>query len=114
MYNIELVNSSICSISKTMVLLTTLMYAFYILASYKNIVHSYMRYFALFLGLEFILIYLFCTNDIFIFYLLFYLLFLPLYNIIRLLWSLNLSASILFWTYTFVGSVCLILSIIWL
>lgn len=82
MYNIELVNSSISSISKTMILLTALIMPVTILASYNNIVHSYMSYIALLLGLEVILIYLFSTNDIVLFYVLFELVLLPLYMLL--------------------------------
>lgn len=115
-YNIELVNSSISSVSKTMILLTVLIMPIAILASYNNIVHSYTTYIALLLGLELILVYLFSTNDIVLFYVLFELVLLPLYMLLGSYGASTerLRASLLLWTYTFIGSICLLLSIIWL
>lgn len=115
-FNIELVNGSISNISKTMILLTALIMPIAVLASYNNIVHSYTTYIALLLGLEVILLYLFSTNDIILFYVLFELVLLPLYMLLGSYGASNerLRASLLLWTYTFIGSICLLLSIVWL
>lgn len=65
-------------------------------------------------SLEAVLVYLFVTDNLVIFYVLFELSLLPLYMLIGMYGasSERLRASKLLWAYTFIGSLCLLLSIV--
>lgn len=67
-------------------------------------------------SLEAVLIYLFLTDNLITFYVLFELSLLPLYLLIGQFGASTerLRASKLLWTYTFLGSLCLLVSIVWL
>ena len=115
-YDIQLSNPSISNTSKLMIVLTTLIIPICFITSYNNIVHKYLTYTMLLLSLELILIGLFSMSDIVLFYVLFELALLPLYQLIGSYGSSNdrLRASILLWSYTFIGSLCMLVSIVWL
>jgi NADH:ubiquinone oxidoreductase subunit 4 (subunit M) len=71
-------------ISTLFVILTSLIFPAAILASYNNIVHNEITYYTLMILLEVILLYLFITNNVILFYVTFELSLLPLYLLIGL------------------------------
>lgn len=86
------------------------------MASYNNIVHGYLSYIGLLLTLEVILVYLFYTSDLIGFYIAFELALLPLYILVGCYGasSNRLRASLLLWSYTMIGSLCLLIGIVYL
>lgn len=109
-------NFEISQISTTFIVLTVLIIPVCIVASYNNIVHGYLGYISLLLTLEAILVYLFATSDLIGFYVAFELALLPLYILVGCYGasSNRLRASLLLWSYTMVGSLCLLVGIVYL
>jgi NADH-ubiquinone oxidoreductase chain 4 len=109
-------NIELNPISVTFVILTVLIIPVCIMASYNNIVHGYFSYIGLLLTLEAILVYLFATSDLIGFYVAFELALLPLYILVGCYGasSNRLRASLLLWSYTMVGSLCLLVGVIYL
>ena len=109
-------NFSLSNIGMLLLVLTVLIWPAAILASWSNLLHSYGTYLALLFSLELVLIYLFLTDNLIVFYILFELSLLPLYLLIGQFGASTqrLRASRLLWTYTFFGSLCLLVSIVWL
>lgn len=99
-----------------LLVLTVLVWPIAILASWNNLLHSYGTYLALLFSLEAVLIYLFLTDNVITFYILFELSLLPLYLLVGQFGASTerLRASKLLWTYTFLGSLCLLVAIVWL
>lgn len=109
-------NFSLSNTGLLLLVLTVLIWPAAILASWSNLLHSYGTYLALLFSLELVLIYLFLTDNLIVFYILFELSLLPLYLLIGQFGASTqrLRASRLLWTYTFLGSLCLLVSIVWL
>jgi NADH-ubiquinone oxidoreductase chain 4 len=109
-------NLELNNISVAFIVLTVLIIPVCIMASYNNIVHGYFAYITLLLTLEGILIYLFATSDLIGFYIAFELALLPLYVLVGCYGasSNRLRASLLLWSYTMVGSLCLLIGIVYL
>jgi len=99
-----------------LLVLTVLVWPIAILASWNNLLHSYGTYLALLFSLEAVLIYLFLTDNVITFYILFELSLLPLYLLVGQFGASTerLRASKLLWTYTLLGSLCLLVAIVWL
>jgi NADH-quinone oxidoreductase subunit M len=109
-------NYDLAPLSTTFIALTVLIVPVCIMASYNNIVHGYLSYIGLLLTLELILIYLFATTDLIGFYVAFELALLPLYVLVGCYGASTnrLRASLLLWSYTMVGSLCLLIGVVYL
>lgn len=109
-------NNELAPVSSLFIILTVLIIPVCIMASYNNIVHGYLSYIGLLLTLEAILVYLFSTSDLIGFYVAFELALLPLYVLVGCYGasSNRLRASLLLWSYTMVGSLCLLIGVVYL
>lgn len=115
-YSFDIGLYEMSSISTVFIVLTLVMLPVCVLASYNNIVHSYGLYVSLLLLLEVILIALFGTGDLIGFYVAFEMALLPLYVLVGAYGSSTnrLRASLLLWTYTMIGSLCLLVGLVYL
>ena len=115
-YQISLSLLNLENISWTFIILTVLIIPVCLMASYNNIVHGYTMYIALILILEIVLIYLFATTDLIGFYVAFEMALLPLYVLVGCYGasSNRLRASLLLWSYTMIGSLCLLIGVVYL
>ena len=100
-------------ISLFMVLLTTLLGPLSVLGSYRYITERERGYYALMLGLLAGLIGCFLALDLFVFYVFFEIMLIPMYFIIGIWGGANrLYAAIKFFVYTFFGSLLMLVAII--
>jgi NADH-ubiquinone oxidoreductase chain 4 len=114
--SLGLSQTEISNTSALFIILTCLIIPVCIVASYNNIVHSYGPYIMLLLALEAILVYLFSTGDLIQFYVAFEMALLPLYILVGCYGASTnrIRASLLLWSYTMVGSLCLLVGIVYL
>lgn len=113
---LNLSQTELSNTSALFIILTCLIIPVCIVASYNNIVHSYGAYIMLLLALEGILVYLFCTGNLISFYVAFEMALLPLYVLVGCYGASTnrIRASLLLWSYTMVGSLCLLVGIVYL
>ncbi len=102
-------------ISLFMVLLTTFLMPLAILCSWKSITHRVRSYMACFLALEGMLLGVFCSLDLFLFYLFFEGMLIPMFLIIGV-WGgqRRIYAAYKFFLYTLLGSVLSLVAIIYI
>lgn len=112
-HNINLV-LGIDGISLLFILLTTLLTPLCLLASYEAIQVNVKEYNFLFLMLEFFLLLIFCTLDLFFFYIFFESVLIPMFLLIGIWGSRErkIRASYFLFLYTLVGSVLMLLAIL--
>jgi proton-translocating NADH-quinone oxidoreductase chain M len=103
-------------ISLFFVILTTMLIPICLLISWNNAVYSLKTYLVLFLIMESMLIGVFCVLDLFLFYIFFESVLIPMFLIIGVWGSRErkIRASFLFFLYTLVGSVSMLLSILYI
>lgn len=103
-------------ISLFLILLTTLLIPLCILASWEGINHSVKEYLVAFLVLDFLLIGVFCVLDVLVFYILFESVLIPMFLIIGIWGSRErkVRAAYFFFLYTLLGSVLMLLSLLYL
>lgn len=103
-------------ISLFFILLTTLLIPLCFLASWTSIQSNIKYYVILFLLMEFLLIAVFCVLDLFLFYIFFESVLIPMYFIIGIWGSRErkVRASYFFFLYTLLGSVLMLLSILYI
>jgi proton-translocating NADH-quinone oxidoreductase chain M len=103
-------------ISLFFILLTTLLIPLCFLASWNSIQSNIKYYVILFLLMEFLLIAVFCVLDLFLFYIFFESVLIPMYFIIGIWGSRErkVRASYFFFLYTLLGSVLMLLSILYI
>ena len=102
-------------ISIFFVLLTTLLIPLCLLASWNSITKSYKEYVIAFLCMESFLILVFCVRDLLLFYIFFESVLIPMFIIIGVWGSRErkVRASYMFFLYTLLGSVLMLLSILY-
>ena len=102
-------------ISLFMILLSTFLTPFCILASWENIKKRIKEYMIAFLFLETVMIGMFCSIDILLFYVFFEAVLIPMFLIIGI-WGgeRRIYASFKFFLYTLLGSVLMLISIIFI
>ena len=102
-------------ISLFMVLLSTFLTPFCILASWKNIKKRIKEYMIAFLFLETVLLGMFCSIDLLLFYVFFEAVLIPMFLIIGI-WGgdRRIYASFKFFLYTLLGSVLMLIAIIFI
>jgi proton-translocating NADH-quinone oxidoreductase chain M len=112
-FNITL---GIDGISLFFLLLTTLLIPICILISWNSIHSNLKMYLILFLFIEFFLISVFCVLDLFLFYICFESILIPMFLIIGIWGSRErkILASYYFFLYTLLGSVIMLLSILYI
>lgn len=112
----SLATSELSKVAATFVILTLFIFPVCMMASYNNIAHSYTAYVGLLLVLEAILLSLFITGNLIGFYVAFELALLPLYILVGCYGSSTnrLRASLLLWSYTMIGSLCLLVGIVYI
>ena len=103
-------------ISLFFVILTTMLVPICLLLNWKSIIYSLKTYLVLFLIMESMLIGVFCVLDLFLFYIFFESVLIPMFLIIGVWGSRErkIRASFLFFLYTLVGSVSMLLSILYI
>ena len=103
-------------ISLFFVILTTMLTPVCLLISWHDAVHSLKTYLVLFLVMESMLIGVFCVLDLLLFYIFFESVLIPMFLIIGIWGSRErkIRASFLFFLYTLVGSVSMLLSILYI
>jgi len=103
-------------ISIFFVLLTTLLIPLCLLASWNSITKSYKEYVIAFLVMESFLILVFCVRDLLLFYIFFESVLIPMFIIIGVWGSRErkVRASYMFFLYTLLGSVLMLLSILYI
>jgi len=103
-------------ISIFFVLLTTLLIPLCLLASWNSITKSYKEYVIAFLVMESFLILVFCVRDLLLFYIFFESVLIPMFIIIGIWGSRErkVRASYMFFLYTLLGSVLMLLSILYI
>ncbi|HBB25739.1 MAG TPA: Fe-S-binding domain-containing protein, partial [Bacteroidetes bacterium] len=102
-------------ISLPLVLLTTLIMPIALLASYDSIGKSVKEYYALMLLLQFGMTGVFMAWDTFLFYVFWELILIPMYFIIGIWGGKDrIYAAIKFFLYTLVGSLLMLVAIVWL
>lgn len=103
-------------ISLFFILLTTLLIPICLLASWDSIQFDLKKYLFLFLIMEFFLIGVFCVLDLFLFYIFFESVLIPMFLIIGIWGSRErkIRAAYFFFLYTLLGSVLMLLSILYI
>ena len=103
-------------ISLFFLILTTLLITLSLLASYDSITHNLKEFLINFLSLIFILIGVFCVLDVLLFYIFFECVLIPMYLIIGIWGSRarKIKAAYYFFLYTLIGSVLMLLSILYI
>ena len=103
-------------ISIFFVLLTTLLIPICLLASWDSVKKSYKEYVIAFLFMEALLILVFCVRDLLLFYIFFESVLIPMFIIIGVWGSRErkVRASYMFFLYTLLGSVLMLLSILYI
>jgi NADH-quinone oxidoreductase subunit M len=103
-------------ISLFFILLTTLLIPICLLASWDSIQFDLKKYLLSFLIMEFFLIGVFCVLDLFLFYIFFESVLIPMFLIIGIWGSRErkIRASYFFFLYTLLGSVLMLLSILYI
>lgn len=103
-------------ISLFFLLLTTLLIPLCLLISWNAIQHNLKNYLISFLLIEFLLIGVFCVLDVLLFYILFESILIPMFLVIGVWGSRErkVLASFYFFLYTLVGSVLMLLSILYI
>jgi proton-translocating NADH-quinone oxidoreductase chain M len=103
-------------ISLFFLLLTTLLIPLCLLISWNSIKHSLKNYLISFLLIEFLLIGVFCVLDLLLFYILFESILIPMFLVIGVWGSRErkVLASYYFFLYTLLGSVVMLLSILYI
>ena len=103
-------------ISIFFVILTTLLIPLCLLASWHSVVKSYKEYVIAFLLMEAFLILVFCVRDLLLFYIFFESVLIPMFVIIGVWGSRErkVRASYMFFLYTLLGSVLMLLSILYI
>lgn len=103
-------------ISLFFILLTTLLIPICLLASWDSIQFDLKKYLISFLVMEFFLIGVFCVLDLFLFYIFFESVLIPMFLIIGIWGSRErkIRASYFFFLYTLLGSVLMLLSILYI
>lgn len=103
-------------ISLFFILLTTLLIPICLLASWDSIYFDLKKYFISFLIMEFFLIGVFCVLDLFLFYIFFESVLIPMFLIIGIWGSRErkIRAAYFFFLYTLLGSVLMLLSILYI
>jgi NADH-quinone oxidoreductase subunit M len=103
-------------ISLFFILLTTLLIPICLLASWDSIQFDLKKYLISFLVMEFFLIGVFCILDLFLFYIFFESVLIPMFLIIGIWGSRErkIRASYFFFLYTLLGSVLMLLSILYI
>jgi len=98
------------------ILLTTLLIFLCILGSWENINHSIKEYFLCFIILDLLLILVFSVRDIFLFYIFFESTLIPMFLVIGIWGSRErkIRAGYLFFFYTLIGSLLMLLGILYL
>lgn len=109
-------NLGVDGISLFFVILTTLLIALCILTSWNSIKSNLKEYLISFLVMEFFLIGVFCVLDLLLFYIFFESVLIPMFLIIGIWGSRErkIRASYFFFLYTLLGSVLMLLSIIYI
>jgi proton-translocating NADH-quinone oxidoreductase chain M len=112
-FNINLI-FGIDGISLLFILLTTLLIPLCLLTSYQVIKIKIKEYFFCFLFLEVLLLFIFSTLDLFFFYIFFESVLIPMFLLIGIWGSRErkIRASFLFFLYTLIGSLLMLLSIL--
>jgi NADH-quinone oxidoreductase subunit M len=112
-YNINLV-IGVDGISILFIMLTALLIPLCMVSSYYSIQKQVKLYYFLFLLLEFLLLVIFSTLDLFFFYIFFEGVLIPMYLLIGIWGSRErkVRASYLFFLYTLIGSVLMLLAIL--
>lgn len=112
-YNINLI-IGIDGISILFIMLTALLIPLCMVSSYYSIQKHVKFYYSLFLLLEFLLLVIFSTLDLFFFYIFFEGVLIPMYLLIGVWGSRErkIRASYLFFLYTLIGSVLMLLAIL--
>ena len=102
-------------ISIFFVLLTTLLIPLCLLASWDSVKKAYKEYVIAFLFMETLLILVFCVRDLLLFYIFFESVLIPMFIIIGVWGSRErkVRASYMFFLYTLLGSVLMLLSILY-
>lgn len=103
-------------ISYIFVLLTTLLIPLCLLSSWHLILNKEKLYYILFLFMELCLIFVFCVRDILLFYIFFESILIPMFILIGLWGSRErkIRAAYLFFLYTLIGSLFMLMSIIYI
>ena len=103
-------------ISLFFLLLTTLLIPLCILISWNSVTFNLKEYFICFLLIEFFLIWVFCVLDLLMFYIFFESILIPMFLIVGIWGSRErkILASYYFFLYTLLGSVLMLLSIIYI
>jgi len=112
-FNINL-TLGVDGISLLFIILTTLLIPICILTSYSIIQKHVKKYFILFLSLEFFLLLIFSVLDLLFFYIFFESILIPMFLLIGVWGSRErkIRASFLFYLYTLIGSVLMLLAIL--
>ena len=110
------ISLGIDGLSLFLVLLTTLLIPLCLLVSWNSIGHSLKTYLISFLIMEFFLLAVFCILDVLLFYIFFESVLIPMYLIIGVWGSRErkVRASYFFFIYTLLGSVFMLLSILYI
>lgn len=109
-------NLGIDGISLFFVILTTMLIALCILTSWNSVTTNLKEYIILFLIMEFFLIGVFCVLDLLLFYIFFESVLIPMFLIIGYWGSRErkIRAAYFFFLYTLVGSIIMLLSILYI
>ena len=109
-------NLGVDGISLFFIILTTLLIALCILTSWNSIKFNIKEYLISFLVMEFFLIGVFCVLDLLLFYIFFESVLIPMFLIIGIWGSRErkIRASYFFFLYTLLGSVLMLLSILYI
>jgi NADH-quinone oxidoreductase subunit M len=112
-YNINLV-IGVDGVSMLFIMLTSLLIPLCMVSSFYSVQKQVKLYFFLFLLLEFLLLLIFSTLDLFFFYIFFEGVLIPMYLIIGIWGSRErkIRASYMFFLYTLIGSVLMLLAIL--
>ena len=110
------INIAIDGVSIYFILLTTFIFPITVLSNWYNISSSYSVYYICILILEFFLLFIFLVTDIFMFYIFFESILIPLFIIIGIYGSgyIRIRASLYFFIYTLFGSLFMLLSVIYI
>lgn len=114
-YNYNVV-FGIDGLSLFFLILTTFLIFLCILGSWNSVKHSIKEYFLCFLLLDLLLILVFCVRDVFLFYIFFESVLIPMFLIIGIWGSRErkIRAGYLFFFYTLIGSLFMLLAILYL
>jgi NADH:ubiquinone oxidoreductase subunit 4 (subunit M) len=106
----------VCSISIFFLLLTTLLVPLCLLVSWNSITLNLKEFLIAFLILDFFLIGVFCVLDLLLFYIFFESVLIPMYLIVGIWGSRDrkILAAYYFFLYTLLGSVIMLLSILYI